>query len=88
MGNLGNILKNKIEELGISKQVEAVDIVERATKEIAKFIPAEDFEVVSFNKGIIKIAVKSSSVANEILFLKPKIIILKTNKLKINQINH
>ncbi|MDD3480913.1 MAG: DciA family protein [Patescibacteria group bacterium] len=66
MGNLGDALEKHAERLGIARQVEAADVVERATKEIAKFIPREDFEVVSFNRGTLKIKVKSSVVASEI----------------------
>jgi hypothetical protein len=66
MGNLDNVLKKKMKGLGISRQVEAAGVVEKATEEIAKFIPREDFEVVSFNRGTLKIKAKSSVVANEI----------------------
>lgn len=66
MGNLGDSLKKHAERHGIARQIEAVDVIEKATEEIAKFVPKEDFEVVSFNRGALKIKVKSSVVASEI----------------------
>ncbi len=66
MGNLGDVLAKKIKSMGIDRQVEAVGVVEQAQKEIAKYIPEEDFEVVSFNRGTLKIKAKSSVVAAEI----------------------
>lgn len=66
MGNIGEELKKSLNKLGITRQVEAVGVVEQAREEIAKYIPAEDFEVISFKNGTLKIATKSSVVANEI----------------------
>ena len=66
MGDFADILKKKINQMGIGRQVEAVGVVEQATKEIAKYIPQEDFEVISFNRGTLKIKVASSVVANEL----------------------
>lgn len=66
MGNILENLKDTIHIMGISRQVEAVGVVERAVKEIATFIPTEDFEVVSFNRGALKIATDSTIVAGEI----------------------
>jgi hypothetical protein len=66
MGNLGGILKEHAERLGIKKQVEAVGIVEKATEEIAKYIPRGDFEVVSFKGGALKVCANSASAAAEI----------------------
>lgn len=66
MGNLGDVLKKKINRMGISRQVEAAGIVEKARKEIAKYIPEEDFEVISYNRGTLKVKAKSSVVASEI----------------------
>lgn len=73
MGNLGDILKQRIKTIGAERQVEAAGIVEAATKEIAKYIPREDFEVISFNRGVLKVGVSSSSVSSEINFNKEKI---------------
>ena len=53
--------------MGAERQVEAAGVVEAAQKEIAKYIPKEDFEVVSFNNGVLKIKVSNAVVANEIL---------------------
>ena len=66
MGNLGDSLEKHAKRLGISKQVEAVGVVEIATKEIARFMPDDVFEVISFNAGNLKIGADSSSVKNEI----------------------
>ena len=66
MGNLGDALQKSINRLGVSRQVEAVGVVEKATEEIAKFIPREDFEVISFNRGALKIKAANSAVASEI----------------------
>jgi hypothetical protein len=66
MGDFDDILKKKINQMGIGRQVEAVGVVEQAAKEIAKYIPQEDFEVVSFNRGTLKIKVANSVVANEV----------------------
>jgi len=73
MGNLGEILKKKIKSMGVERQVEAAGVVEAAQKEIAKYIPEEDFEVVSFNRGTLKIKVNSSSAASELQMASHKI---------------
>lgn len=73
MGNLGDALQKSINRLGVSRQVEAVGVVEKATEEIAKFIPREDFEVISFNRGTLKIKATNSAVASEISFINKKI---------------
>jgi hypothetical protein len=70
MGNLGEILKGSVARLGITRQIEAVDIVEKATEEIAKFIPREDFEVISFNRGTLKIKTRHPAVSSEIMMSK------------------
>jgi hypothetical protein len=79
MGNLGEILQKKIRQMGAERQVEAAGVVEAAQKEIAKYIPEEDFEVVSFNRGILKVKVKNSVVASEIQMINHK---LKSNAIK------
>jgi len=43
--------------MGASRQVEAAGVVEAAQKELEKYVPAEDFEVISFNRGTLKIKV-------------------------------
>lgn len=73
MGNFDDILQKKINQMGIGRQVEAVGVVEQAAKEIAKYIPTEDFEVVSFNRGTLKVRVQSAAVASEIQMVKTKI---------------
>lgn len=66
MGNLDDAIKKHAKRLGIDRQVEAVGIVEKAQKEITKYISEEDFEVISYNRGTLKIKVVSSVVANEL----------------------
>lgn len=66
MGNLDDILSKKIKQLGIERQVDAVGVVEKAQKEIAKYIPEDDFEVVSYKNYTLKISVQSAAVASEI----------------------
>lgn len=68
MGNLGDALQKSINRLGVARQVEAVGVVEQATAEIAKHIPTEDFEVVSFNRGTLKVKVANSAAANELQY--------------------
>lgn len=79
MGNLESVLKKKIKQMGAERQVEAAGVVEAAQKEIAKYIPEEDFEVISFNRGTLKIKVKSSVVASELQMISHK---LKNNMIK------
>ena len=74
MGDFDDILKKKFNQMGIGRQVEAVGVVEQATKEISKYIPKGDFEVVSFNRGTLKVKVANSVVANEILYHKKDLI--------------
>lgn len=74
MGNLDNVLKKKIRSLGIARQVEAAGVVEAATAEIAKYIPREDFEVISFKNGVLKLGVASSATASELQLIKEKVI--------------
>ena len=83
MGNFDDILKKKLNSLGISRQVEAAGVVEAARKEIAKFIPEEDFEVVSFNRRILKINTSSAVVANEIILNSDKFFLTKYHIKKI-----
>jgi hypothetical protein len=85
MGNLGDVLKKHAKRLGIDRQVEAVRVVEKTTKIIAKYIPREDFEVVSFKDGALKIWTQSSSASAEIMGLGNKI---KTNEIKRIQITN
>lgn len=66
MGNLGDELKGSLNRLGITRQVEAVGVVERAQQEIGKFIPADDFEIISFKDGVLKIGTESTIVNSEI----------------------
>ena len=82
MGNIDNVLKKKIKQLGIERQVEAAGMVEKATAEIAKYIPKEDFEVISFKNGILKVSVKSSSAANELQLNSAEVIKNLEGKIK------
>lgn len=66
MGNLGDILQKKIKQMGATRQVEAAGVIERVQEELEKHIPKEDFEVISFNRGMLKIKAKNSVVASEI----------------------
>lgn len=83
MGNINDLLQGSLNRLGIARQVEAVGVVEKATEEIAKYIPKEDFEVISFKDGILKISARSSVVAGEISYKKELILkVLKNHKTK------
>lgn len=73
MGNLEEVLRKKIKQMGAERQVEAAGVVEAAQKELAKYIPEEDFEVISFNRGALKIRARSSVVASEIQIIGHKI---------------
>lgn len=84
MGNLGDSLQKHAKRLGIEKQVEAVGVVEKATEEIAKYIPREDFEVISFKDGVLKITVNSSAAASEINMTAGK---LKLTNVVIKKVN-
>lgn len=59
--------------MGVARQVEAVVLIESATKEIAKFIDPNDFEVISFKEGVLKVYASSSSAANSLNLAWPKI---------------
>jgi hypothetical protein len=73
MGNLDDTLNRHAKRLGIEKQVEAVGVVEKATEVIAKYIPREDFEVISFKDKKIKICPSSASAASQILLTDSQI---------------
>lgn len=66
MGNFDDLLKKHAKRLGIERQVEAVGVVEKATVEISRIVPREDFKVVSFKDGVLRVAVCSSVVASEL----------------------
>lgn len=87
MGNLKGILAKKMKQLGIDRQVEAAGVVEAAQKEIAKYIPKEDFEVISFKGDTLKILTKSPAVSSEIFLNKTKIIEKITSIKKIKTVN-
>lgn len=84
MGNLGDALQKSINRLGVARQVEAVGVVERATEEIARFVPREDFEVVSFNRGTLKIKAANAVVASEINLQREKVKNLPVKVIKIS----
>jgi len=83
LGNLEEVLRKKIKQMGAERQVEAAGVVEAAQKELAKYIPEEDFEVISFNRGALKIRARSSVVASEIKMAEAKIKIEKIKRLKV-----
>jgi hypothetical protein len=83
VGNLEAILKKKIKQMGAERQVEAAGVVEAAQKEIAKYIPEEDFEVISFNRGTLKVRVRSAVAANEMSIVKNKLMSEFVKNLKI-----
>lgn len=66
MGNLEDILRGHAKRHGIIRQIEAVGVVEAATREVERFILKEDFEIISFKEGTLKIGVDSSVGKNEI----------------------
>lgn len=66
MGNIDKELKKRLRSLGVERQVESAGVVEAATAEIAKYIPKEDFEVISFKDGILKVEAPSSAAASEL----------------------
>lgn len=74
MSNIGKELEKALNRRGIKRQVEAVGVVEVAQKEVAQFIAPEDFEVISFKDGVLKIKAESSVVACEIQMALPKIL--------------
>jgi hypothetical protein len=74
MSNISNELEKILNRRGIKRQVEAVGVVEEATAEVAKFIDPQDFEVISFKEGLLKIKANSSVVACEIQMATPKIL--------------
>jgi hypothetical protein len=74
MSNFENILSKRIQELGIERQVEAVGVVEDAVKVIAEILPRQDFEVISFKDGVLKVAVASCAAASELQISSAKVI--------------
>lgn len=74
MGNLDDTLAKRMKQLGIKRQVDAAGVVEAAEKEIAKILPREDFEVISFKDGTLKVYVVSSPAANELQMHRDEII--------------
>jgi hypothetical protein len=74
MGNLDDTLNRHAKILGIEKQVEAVGVVEKATEVIAKYIPREDFEVISFKDGVLKVGVDNNIVGNELALCSNQIL--------------
>lgn len=68
MLNRNNIFTKRLEQLGLKKKVDASIIVESNQKKLndifGKDISAS-LRVISFNKGVLKIAAKNSAWANE-----------------------
>lgn len=50
---------------GIERQVTAAGVVEETTAEISKILAPEDFEVISFKDGVLKIEANSASAKSE-----------------------
>jgi hypothetical protein len=73
MGNISAELEKSLNRLGIKRQVEAVGLVEKTENLIAEKFPREDFQVVSFNRGTLKIVVASAPMASEMQFLSHRI---------------
>jgi hypothetical protein len=66
MGNISVELEKSLNRLGIKRQVDAVGVVEKVSNYLGELFPREDFEVISFNRGTVKIATKSGALASEI----------------------
>lgn len=81
MGNIEDTLAKRMNQLGIKRQIDAAGVVEAAGKEIAKILPREDFEVISFKEGALKVYASSSSAANEVSLHKNQLFI-KISKIK------
>lgn len=87
MGNIDDLLKKSLNRLGIARQVEAVGVVEKATKAIAKYVPREDFEVISFSEGKLKVTTTSSVVASELSYKKLLLLkILNADGLEVSEV--
>lgn len=68
MGNLEFTLNKRLRDLGLKKQVDAAMVVAEAQKSIEKVFGErgnENLKVVSFKKGVLKIAAKNSAWATE-----------------------
>lgn len=68
MGNLENIFEKRLKELGLKKQVDASLIVAEAQEKLNEIFGRnveDSLKVISFTKGTLKIAAKSSAWANE-----------------------
>lgn len=74
MSNLQDVIAKKMERMGISRQVEAVGVVERATAEIAKLIPRDDFRVISYKDGVLRVYFISATVASEVFAQKSSLL--------------
>ena len=73
VGDIEETLTKRLNQLGIRRQVDAAGVVEAAEKEIAKILPREDFEVISFKNGTLKVFTASSPAANELQLSSAKI---------------
>lgn len=68
MGNVGDIFEKRMKQLGIKKQVDASMIVAEAQENIEKALGkrgSDNVQVVSYNKGVLKIAVTNNAWASE-----------------------
>ena len=67
--DLKDILEKKMNSLGIGKQVTASQVCDAYNKAVVEIFGKEilkDTEAISFNKGILKVRVSSSSLSQEI----------------------
>lgn len=68
MGDLGNIFEKRLKQLGLKKQVDASLVVAEAQKKINEIFgenAENNLRVISFNKGTLKIAARTSTWAAE-----------------------
>jgi hypothetical protein len=65
MSDLENIFNKRLNQLGIKKQVDAAVIVAEAQKVLDEIFNNESIRVISYNKGVLKICVKSNAWATE-----------------------
>ncbi len=72
-----NLFKKRLETLGIARQVDAAIVVSDVQRIIEDNLPSgahENVQVVSFNRGVLKISTSSSAWAAEVQNIKELII--------------
>jgi hypothetical protein len=68
MSDLEDVLKKRLNQLGIKKQVEASLIVKAVQDDLKEIFGPEteqNLKVISYKKGLIKIAARTNAWANE-----------------------